>query len=126
MEKEKTKILTEKRDDDWKKDPFTLRVKGGNPDSGSEYKPTDAVGLSRSILHVLSSNEDRYCKLLSVGPIALGIAMKAYRIAKEEIETKTDGVALVIRQSEYTAEINGKSTKGICTRIFSIPIKYAV
>jgi hypothetical protein len=114
-------------EESWKKDGFTLRVRGGNSvDTDPSKKPTDPVGLSRSILHVLSNNEDGYVKLLSVGPTSLSIAMKAYRIAKQEIEKKTDGVRLVCSQSEYVAEINSKSTKGICTRIFAVPIKYAL
>jgi hypothetical protein len=114
----------QKIDNDWKKDPYTLRVKGGDPnDPDEKRRPTDAVGLSRSILHVLKNNEDTYVKLLSVGPIALNIAMKAFRIASTEIEQKQHSSGLVIRQSEYSAEINGKHTKGICTRIFPVPTK---
>jgi stage V sporulation protein SpoVS len=120
-----SEINQEKKDESWKKDGFTLRVKGGDPNDSDEHRrPTDPVGLSRSILHVLNNNEDGYVKLMSVGPTALNIAMKGYRIAKQEIESKTDGVALVSSQTEYTAEINGKGTKGICTRVFAIPIKY--
>ena len=115
-----------KKEETWKKDGYTLRVKGGNPgDIDDSKRPTDPLGLSRSILHVLNSNEDGYVKLLSVGPVALNIAMKSYRIAKHEIESRTDAVRLVCSQTEYVAEINGKGTKGICTRIFAIPMKDA-
>jgi len=112
------------KNDDWKRDGYTLRVRGGDGNLGK--KSTDPIGLSRSILHVLKNNEDGYVKLLSVGPTALNIAMKAFRMASDEIEKKTDGAVLVMRQSEYVAEINGKNTKGVCTRIFAIPIKYAI
>lgn len=108
----------------WKKDPYTLRVKGGNQNDPDEKKrPTDPVGLSRSILHVLKNNEDGYVKLLSVGPTALYITMKAYRIAAVDIDRHSTGIRLAITQSEYLAEINQKTTKGICTRVFAIPVK---
>jgi hypothetical protein len=120
-----TEVCNEEvKNEDWKRDGFTLRVRGSGFE-GDTKKATDPVGLSRSILHVLNNNDDGYVKLMSVGPTALNIALKAFRIASDEIERKTDGAVLVIRQSEYITEINGRSSKGICTRIFAIPIKYA-
>lgn len=114
------------KNESWKKDPYTLRVRGGNPnEADNTKKPTDPLGLSRSILHVLAENEDGYVRLLSVGDRALHIAMRAFRIAAEEIEAKQHGAILVVRQSEYMAEINGTLTRGICTRIFAIPVKDA-
>ena len=52
--------------------------------------------------------------------------MAAFRIASIEVTTHTNGSVLVCRQSEYTAEINGKKAKGVSTRIFAIDIKYAL
>jgi hypothetical protein len=82
------------------------------------------VGLSRSILHVLKNHD--YVRILSVGPTALSSVMSAYRLASRDIESLTNGSVLVCRQSEYSAEIGGKKTKGICTRIFAIDIKFAL
>ena len=106
-------------------DPCTLRVRGGdfNPET-PEKKPTDPVALSRAILHVLGDNE--YVRILSVGPKALNIVMKAFRLAAQEAESRTNGAVLVCRQSEYEAIVADKKTKGICTRIFGIPIKNAL
>jgi hypothetical protein len=75
------------------------------------------------MLHVLEKHE--YVKVLSVGPTALSAVMSAFRLAAREVEALTHGSVLVARQTEYTAEINNKPTKGICTRIFAIPIKFA-
>lgn len=100
-------------------DPYTLRAKGGE-------EPTDARGLATSILHVLAQNEEGTCKVQSVGPKALNIVMTAFRMASEVAERRTQGAVLVMRQSEYDAEIGGNKAKGVCTRIFSIPIKYAI
>ncbi len=106
------------------RDAQTLRAKGGDPNSDDpKRRPTDPLGLSRSILHVLEKHE--YVRVMSVGPTALASVMAAFRLAAREIESLTHGSVLVARQSEYTAEINGKPTKGICTRIFAIPIKFA-
>lgn len=108
-----------------KGDPCTLRARGGSFDDPEPSKrPTDPVGLSRSILHVLS--EHNYVKVLSVGSVALQQTMTAFRIAAQEVESKTQGVVLVARQSEYTAEVGNKRAKGVCTRIFAIPIQYAL
>ena len=105
-------------------DPQTLRAKGGDPHNDDPARrPTDPVGLSRSIMHVLEKHE--YVRVLSVGPTALNSVMAAFRLASREIEGRTHGAVLVNRQSEYTAEIDGKPTKGICTRIFAVPIKFA-
>ncbi len=106
-------------------DPRTLKAKGGDPnDSDMSRRPTDPVGLSRSILHVLKDHE--YVRILSVGPTALSSVMSAFRLASRDIESLTNGSVLVCRQSEYSAEIGGKKTKGICTRIFAIDIKFAL
>jgi hypothetical protein len=100
-----------------KNDPQVLRAKGGD-------SPTDPIGLSQSIIHVLK--EFDHVKVLSVGPTALNSVMAAFRIASIEVTTHTNGSVLVCRQSEYTAEINGKKAKGVSTRIFAIDIKYAL
>lgn len=115
------------REDGKKKvvDPRILRARGGdinNPDISK--RPTDPVGLSRSIIHVLEDYE--YVNILSVGPVALSQVMKAYRLASDEAERTTKGQVLVCRQSEYNAEIGGKKAKGVCTRIFAINIKFAL
>ncbi len=109
------------------RDQYTLRVRGGDQaDNDPRKRPTDPVGLSRSILHVLYQNKDGYVNIQSVGPVALNVVMTAFRIASEEAEKRTKGSVLVCRQSEYTAEIGGRRRKGICTRIFGIPIKDAL
>ncbi len=100
-----------------KNDPQVLRAKGGE-------NPTDPIGLSQSIIHVLK--EFDHVKILSVGPTALSSVMAAFRIASIEVATHTNGSVLVCRQSEYTAEINGKKAKGVSTRIFAIDIKHAL
>ena len=106
-------------------DTRTLRARGGDPNDPDHGKrPTDPVGLSRSILHVLKDNE--YARVLSVGPTALSSVMSAFRLASREVESLTNGSVLVCRQSEYTAEIGGKKAKGISTRIFAINIKFAL
>lgn len=108
-----------------KNDPRILRARGGDPNDADENKrPTDPVGLSRSILHVLKDHE--YVRVLSVGPTALASVMSAFRLASREIESLTNGSVLVCRQSEYSAEIGGKKAKGVSTRIFAIDIKYAL
>jgi len=106
-------------------DVRTLRARGGDSNDPDPHKrPTDPVGLSRSILHVLKENE--YVRVLSVGPTALNAVMSAFRLASREVESLTNGSVLVCRQSEYTAEIGGKKAKGISTRIFAINIKFAL
>ena len=106
-------------------DPNTLRVRGGVFDPEKpDKKPTDPVALSRAILHVLGKSE--YVRILSVGPNALAIVMRAFRLAAQEAESRTNGAVLVCRQSEYEAIIANKKTKGLCTRIFGIPIKYTL
>ena len=106
-------------------DARTLRARGGDAnDPDPRKRPTDPVGLSRSILHVLKENE--YVRVLSVGPTALNAVMSAFRLASREVESLTNGSVLVCRQSEYTAEIGGKKAKGISTRIFEINIKFAL
>ena len=108
-----------------KNDPRILKARGGDPnDSDENRRPTDPVGLSRSILHVLKDHE--YVRVLSVGPTALASVMSAFRLASREIESLTNGSVLVCRQSEYSAEIGGKKAKGVSTRIFAIDIKYAL
>ena len=128
MEMEQKLKITENSSDEkfmFENDPCTLRVRGGDVDPGNpNKKPTDPHALSRSILHVLGSQE--YVRILSVGPKALNIVMKAFRLAAQEAESRTNGAVLVCRQSEYEAIIADKKTKGICTRIFGIPIKNAL
>ena len=97
-----------------KKDPNTLRVKG----------TTNPEGLSRSILHVLATNE--FVQLKSVGSPSEKVVMAAFRMAAREAESRTAGSVLVIRQSEYTAIVDGKPTRGVCSRIFPIPTKFAL
>jgi hypothetical protein len=107
------------------KDPQTIRVRGGDPGSTDPSKrPTRPEGLARSILHVLKDYD--YVKVLSVGPKALNTTMSAFRLAKNQATSVLDGHVLVCTQSEYVAYIGGKPTKGVCTRVFPIPIKYAV
>ena len=103
------------------KEPFTLKVRGGN---NPNKPPTDPIGLSRSILHVLSENPDGYCKVLSVGPVALAASMAAFRLAAQQYSSRTKGTVLVNTQSEYTAFIAESKTRGVCTRIFPIPVSY--
>jgi stage V sporulation protein SpoVS len=106
-------------------DTRILRARGGDQnDPDASKRPTDPVGLSRSILHVLREHE--YVRILSVGPTALSSIMAAFRLASREVESLTNGSVLVCRQSEYNAEIAGKKTKGISTRIFAIDIKFAL
>lgn len=117
----------DKKQDDWKRDGHTLQIRGGNPDDQDpNRRPTNAVGLGRSILHVLAQDSNNgYVKVLSVGNTALCTVMKAFRIAADVVASRSDGVVLVLRQSEYVAQINGIGAKGICTRMFCIPIKDA-
>ena len=106
-------------------DPRILKARGGDPNAEDPTRrPTDPVGLSRSILHVLKDHE--YVRVLSVGPTALNSIMTAFRLASREVESLTNGSVLVCRQSEYNAEVAGKKTKGISTRIFAIDIKFAL
>jgi|LakMenE18May11ns_1017448.scaffolds.fasta_scaffold9954144_3 stage V sporulation protein SpoVS len=105
-------------------DPTVLRVRGSGNDSASSKKPTDPVALSRAILHVLSQHD--HVRILSVGPKAFEITMKAFRLAAQQIESRTNGAVLVCRQSEYEAIVADNKTKGISTRIFGIPIKNAL
>lgn len=106
-------------------DPYTLKVRGGDYDpEHPEKKPTDPMALSRAILHVLGKNE--YVRIISVGPKALNIVMKAFRLAANEAESRTNGAVLVCRQAEYDAIIGTNKTKGVCTRIFGIPVKYTL
>lgn len=103
-------------------DLITLKVKGGNwRDEDVTKRPTDPQGLARSILHVLANKG--VVNVNSVGNVALNIAMKAYRIAKMEVASRTTETTLVIDQTEYKAIVNGKPAKGLCTRIFPIPRK---
>jgi hypothetical protein len=112
-----TNSETAKIDTKWKDDGHTLRVKGGD-------KVTDPVGLSRSILHVMEGNPTEcYVKVLSVGPVALNIVLKAYRIAQSVIKNSTDGTILAITQSEYFTDIDGTKARVVCTRIFPISTK---
>ncbi len=106
------------------KDPQIIRVRAGDPKSDDpNKKPTNPEGLARSILHVLKNHD--YVQVYSVGPRALNITMTGYRCAKEKFTKVLDGWVLVCSQSEYVAEIGGKTTLGVCTRIYPIPIKFA-
>ena len=106
-------------------DPCTLRARGGDPESVDESKrPTRPDKLCLSMLHVLSEHD--YVQVESVGPVALNVVLSAFRMAAREAEKRTHGSVLVLRQSEYTAMIGGKPTKGLCSRIFAIPVKDAV
>jgi hypothetical protein len=105
-------------------DENTLRVRGEAINAESGREPTDPHKLSRAILHVLKNSE--YVRILSVGPKALNITMQAFRLAAQEAESRTNGAVLVCRQSEYDAIIGNNKTKGTCTRIFGIPIKFAL
>src|SRR5579862_2310813 len=80
---------------------FTLRVCGGD-------NPTDPVGLSRSILHVLKENPDGWVNLQCVGAKSLFIACKAYQLSSAEIEKHTKSIRLVNTQWAYNAEIGGQ------------------
>ena len=118
-------IITKDKPKTTQNDPRILRARGGDPNAEDPTKrPTDPVGLSRSILHVLRDHE--YVRILSVGPTALNSTMTAFRLASREVESLTNGSVLVCRQSEYNAEVAGKKTKGISTRIFAIDIKFAL
>jgi stage V sporulation protein SpoVS len=115
IEEPVNKIVTNDTKKILQNDPRILKARGG--DMNNE-------GLSRSILHVLKEHE--YVRILSVGPTALSSVMAAFRLASREVESLTNGSVLVCRQSEYNAEIAGKKTKGISTRIFAIDIKFAL
>lgn len=105
---------------------FTLRVRGGDPKSEDpRNRPTDPVGLSRSILHVLRQNQDGWVNVQCVGAKALSIACSAFMMAATEIERHSRSVRLVNTQWQYAAEIGGKPAKGICVRIFAIPQLHA-
>ena len=106
-------------------EPYVLKVKGGNFNSPDLSKrPTDPIGLSRSILHVLESNPQGFCKVNSVGPTALNATMAGFRLAAIAYSARTKGTVLVNTQSEYTAVVAGNNTRGICTRIFPIPVAF--
>jgi stage V sporulation protein SpoVS len=125
IEEPVSKIATTEKQKTNVNDPRILKARGGDPnDLDPNKRPTDPIGLSRSILHVLKDHE--YVRILSVGPTALNSVMSAYRLASREVESLTNGSVLVCRQSEYNAEVAGKKTKGISTRIFAIDIKFAL
>ncbi|MBS1722399.1 MAG: hypothetical protein JSS66_05270 [Armatimonadetes bacterium] len=107
------------------KDPQAIRVRAGDPKSTDpDKKPTNPEGLARSILRVLEKHE--YVQVYSVGPHALNITMAGYRCAKERFAKVLDGWVLICTQSEYVADIGGKPTLGVCTRMYPVPIKYAL
>jgi len=117
-------------DDNEKKSNFnderTLRARGGDPnDPDPNRRPTDPVGLSRSILHVLRKNPDEWVNVHCVGAKALFTASVAFQMAASEIERYSRSVRLVNTQWTYAAEIGGKPAKGICMRIFAIPELHA-
>jgi stage V sporulation protein SpoVS len=125
IEEPVNKIVTNDTKKILQNDPRILKARGGDMNNEDpSRRPTDPVGLSRSILHVLKEHE--YVRILSVGPTALSSVMAAFRLASREVESLTNGSVLVCRQSEYNAEIAGKKTKGISTRIFAIDIKFAL
>ena len=106
------------------RDPQIVRVRGGDPeDADPKKRPTPPSALSRSILHVLKDFE--WVDLESVGPKALSIVCEAFRLADLEVAKRAAGVVLVMRQKEYTADIGGRKTRGIRTRIFAIKIQHA-
>ena len=105
----------------------TLRVRGGNPnDPDEKRRPTDPVGLSRSLLKVLLQNPERVVRLQCVGSTALYIASEAFRLAAADFEQRQHGFVLVNRQSTYTANVGGRNAKGICLRVFPIPVRDAL
>jgi stage V sporulation protein SpoVS len=108
----------------YSEDPYTFRVRGEANHSDPGREPTDPHKLSRAILHAMRESE--YVRILSVGPKALNITMQAFRLAAQEVESRTNGSCLVCRQAEYDAIVGNNKTKGTCTRIFGIPIKYAL
>lgn len=116
MQKEKEEeIVTEQTADGCEtKDPRLIKVKG----------TTNPEGLARSILHVLKDHD--YAKVNSVGPKALSVTMFAYRLARGRIQEIESGAVLVCAQSEYVARVDDKPTRGLSTRMFCIPIKYAL
>lgn len=121
---EVTTDVTEIKTETPVKDPKAIRVRAGDPKSDNpDKKPTNSEGLARSILHVLEKHD--YVQVYSVGPHALNITMAGYRSAKDKFTKVLDGWVLVCTQSEYAAEIGGRTTLGVCTRIYPIPIKYA-
>lgn len=109
-------------------DDFIIRVRGGDINSEDESKrPTNPMKLALSILRALNKNPEGYVKVNSVGPKALNVTMKSFRIASNILAKRTTGVVLVLRQSEYTADLGeNKKATGICTRIFPVPTKYAL
>jgi hypothetical protein len=120
---------------EWKPQPIspdlppdcTLRVRGGNPnDPDPQRRPTDPIGLSRSLLKVLLQNPERVVRLQCVGPVAYNIAGEAFGLAAADFEKTQHGFILVNRQSTYTATVGGRNAKGKCWRIFPVPIKYAL
>ena len=107
--------------------PYTLRARGGDIKSKDETKrPTDPVGLSQSIIHVLRQNPEGWCDVQCVGANALWAASAAFRLASIEAERRTSTAGLVLRQIEYQAEINGKAAKGICLHIFPVAVEYII
>lgn len=106
------------------RDPQVIRVRGGDPaDTDPKKRPTIPSSLSRSILHVLKDFD--WVDLESVGPRALSGVCEAFRLSDIEVTKRAAGVVLVMRQKEYAADIGGRMTRGIRTRIFAIPIKEA-
>lgn len=93
-----------------------LKVKGG-------HNATDAVKLSRSILHVLY--RDGCVELKSIGNHALSIAMAAYRLANDEILKNKPKIVLVCMQTlDNVTTSEGKVINGLNTRIFPVPKTY--
>lgn len=106
---------------------YTIRVRGGNHgDPDPSRRPTDHVGLSQSLLKMMLQNPERVVRVQCVGAKALFIACEAFRLAAVNFEKSQHGFVLVNRQSTYMANIAGRNAKGICLRIFPIPVRDAV
>lgn len=107
---------------------LTLRVRGGDRHADDESKrPTDPHKLARAILELLKDYPtEGWVNVESVGPTALLVVNTAFRIAREEAGKRLPSAMLVMTQWEYPATVGGRKTRGICTRIFPIPTRYAI
>jgi len=106
---------------------YIIRVRGGNyNDTDINKRPTDPIGLSRSLLKMLLQNPEKVVKLQYVGKVAESIAHKAFRLASVEFDKAQHGLVLVNRESNYIATIGGRPAEGLCLRIFPIQVRYAL
>lgn len=122
-----TRVVSVPRPNDTLPPDCALRVRGGDPnDPDEKRRPTDPMGLSRSLLKVLLGNPERVVRLQCVGPVAYNIAGEAFAIAAADYEKTEHGFVLVNRQSTYTASVGGRDAKGKCWRVFPIPIRHAL